>query len=523
MRALRRNSLFIGVLACCSLYFFHTAHQVADANLVERSVNLDASQICPTRCGSFSGNALLDTQRIGVVPHALGQADSIEDAVSQVYLWSWPMVYLHNMRKPLRLIDRPGISGGAPVAPINQLAMLTDYVSPQIRSIPCPNRDVIYGFGMLDLTNEPVVLQVPDFGARFWIYQVGDQRTESFASLGSMYHTSPGFYLIAGPNWKGIAPEGVKATFQSPTNLAYVLPRVFRNESDEDERDLAQSLNTISSYPLSRFNGRTKEHNWKKMKWYPSVGTSSRQQCKWVRPNCFLGDLREVLADCTPLDCEREIYAKAIAILSKSDKDNEFAQSVISQARRTEAEVVTHLFGFSEVGRKLPFHWTTVDNGAAFGSDFMTRTAVAKSNIFINRAVEAKYFYLEHDDHGNQLDTDQSYQLNFAADQIPATDGFWSLTLYDEEHSLHENRWNKYAIGTKSPDLKRNPDGSLTVVIQSQPPTEEMESNWLPSPSQGKFVLYLRVYAPHRSVLDGTWTPPAVTSDASFARLAVLP
>jgi hypothetical protein len=37
----------------------------------------------------------------------------------------------------------------------------------------------------------PVVIQVPDFGDRFWVYQIVDLRTDSFVQLGKMYGTTP--------------------------------------------------------------------------------------------------------------------------------------------------------------------------------------------------------------------------------------------------------------------------------------------------------------------------------------------
>jgi hypothetical protein len=51
------------------------------------------------------------------------------------------------------------------------MAMLTDYIDPAERAVACPNQDVVYGGGPLALDVSPVVLQVPDFGSRFWVYQ----------------------------------------------------------------------------------------------------------------------------------------------------------------------------------------------------------------------------------------------------------------------------------------------------------------------------------------------------------------
>jgi Protein of unknown function (DUF1254) len=79
--------------------------------------------------------------------------------------------------------------------------------------VACPNQDVVYGFSLLDMAQEPIVIQVPDFGDRFWVYQIVDQRTDSFVEMGKMYGTKPGFYLLTGPEWKGTAPSGNQSRF----------------------------------------------------------------------------------------------------------------------------------------------------------------------------------------------------------------------------------------------------------------------------------------------------------------------
>lgn len=61
-----------------------------------------------------------------------------------------------------------------PAAPLNRIVMLTDYVASDERIVACPNQDVVYGAGSFGLEKSPVVIQVPDFGNRFWIYQAVD-------------------------------------------------------------------------------------------------------------------------------------------------------------------------------------------------------------------------------------------------------------------------------------------------------------------------------------------------------------
>ena len=60
--------------------------------------------------------------------------------------------------------------------------MLTDYVAPDERIVACPNQDVVYGSGSLGLEESPVVIQVPDFGDRFWVYQAVDLQDRQLRS-----------------------------------------------------------------------------------------------------------------------------------------------------------------------------------------------------------------------------------------------------------------------------------------------------------------------------------------------------
>ncbi|NUP27997.1 MAG: DUF1254 domain-containing protein, partial [Nocardia sp.] len=120
------------------------------------------------------------------------------------YLWGWPLVNMHNRRVFMEQLPEPGLLAGiVPAGPPGTIAMLRDYIRPEERVVACPNQDVVYGFGVLDAQLEPAVVQVPEFGDRFWVYQVVDQRTDSFVRLGKMYGTAPGFYLLAPEPWEG--------------------------------------------------------------------------------------------------------------------------------------------------------------------------------------------------------------------------------------------------------------------------------------------------------------------------------
>jgi hypothetical protein len=107
------------------------------------------------------------------------------------YFWAWPIVNMYNRRLHFLGVKEMVLLGPLMESPANRLVMLTDYVIPEERAVACPNQDVVYGIGALALDITPVVIQAPDFGDRFWVYQVVDLRTDSFVQLGKMYGTRP--------------------------------------------------------------------------------------------------------------------------------------------------------------------------------------------------------------------------------------------------------------------------------------------------------------------------------------------
>jgi hypothetical protein len=425
------------------------------------------------------------------------------------YLWAWPMTNLHNRRAAFRDVPEPGLMGGiVPIAPSNQLAMLRDYIEPQERLVACPNQDVVYGFGILSLEAEPVVVQVPDFKGRFWVYQLGDQRTDGFAGLGAMYGSKPGFYLLVGPKWKGAQPKGIVKVFRSPTDLGYVIPRVFISDDPVDKQAVQRLINQILAYPLSKYDGRWKTKDWAQVPRFPSP-SQGEEETKWVVPDKFFDQLPQVLDELPPLRGEEAIYANLRAVLDAAAQDPKLKDVLKQAAIDADEELVAPLFQFRNFGVALPNNWTTVNNGAAFGVDYFTRTAVAKSNIFVNQSSETKYFYQDLDSTGERLTGYERYTVTFARGQLPPIQGFWSLTLYNEHHFFAPNEAKRYSLGTKNKGLKYNADGSLTLYVQADPPAEDKQSNWLPAP-ESDFSLYLRAYWPRSQITTGSWTPPAV-------------
>jgi hypothetical protein len=154
--------------------------------------------------------------------------------------YSWPRLLLYVYKRALLVKG----FGDSPV-PINTL-----YTQPQalfadpLRVALPPgssnlmssgtNRDTLYVVGWLDLSKGPLLLHVPDMNDRYYSMQFTDpSKNTNFAYVGTRTTgTKAGVYLIAGPNWKGQVPSGMKQ-LSSPNNSVLTVGRVFvENDSD---------------------------------------------------------------------------------------------------------------------------------------------------------------------------------------------------------------------------------------------------------------------------------------------------
>jgi hypothetical protein len=332
---------------------------------------------------------------------------------------------------------------------------------------------------------------------------VASARTDSFADLGKMYGSTPGFYLLVGPDWKGDVPRGIARVFRAPTNTGYVIPRVFQDDTPEDNK-------AVQAVTQQGLDGTMKSRDWTKLQTVPSA-SSSDEEVKWVVPDKFFDVLPLVLKDAPPMPGEEARYAELEAVLAVADKDPKIKAAMTDAALDADSELIKPLLEFRNWGLQLPHNWSTQTNGAAFGADYFMRTAVARSNIFVNKPLETKYFYQDLDSGGGRLSGASRYTVTLAKDQTPPVRGFWSLTLYNQYHFFAPNEIKRYSVGTKNTTLKKNPDGSLTIYVQTAASTDPLQrANWLPAPKDADFSLFMRSYWPKTEIIDGSWTPPAV-------------
>ena len=163
-------------------------------------------------------------------------------------------------------------------------------------------------------------------------------------------------------------------------------------------------------------------------------------------------------------------------------------------------------FEFKTIQTRVNGWGTTLTCGEP-GNSILVRAACATDLPAVNVAHEAVYWTTTVDSSGQKLNGQHDYVLHFPAGQLPPNDAFWSLTMADAQNHFVDNPINRYSVGDRS-NLVPNADGSVDIYIQNTAPAGH-ESNWLPAPA-GKFILWLRVYLPGASILDGKYNVPPV-------------
>ena len=152
--------------------------------------------------------------------------------------------------------------------------------------------------------------------------------------------------------------------------------------------------------------------------------------------------------------------------------------------------------------------WTFTRETGDYGTDYLQRAYIAATDLGANRPQDLLNLLTEFDGTGKALEGIHHYTLHFPKGCTPPVNGFWSLTMYNQEQYFVPNPLNRYMLNSFS-KFKYNKDGSLDLYLQKDSPGKIREANWLPAPD-GKFVLMLRLYWPTQAALDNTWTPPAI-------------
>jgi hypothetical protein len=136
----------------------------------------------------------------------------------EAYLFFYPLVTMELTRRQLTNVAGPdGLH--APIANVPA------FPSADMKAVVRPNFDTLYSSAWLDLTQEPMIVSVPDTHGRYYLLPMLDMWTDVFASPGwRTTGTSVGSFAITPPGFGGALPQGA-VRIDAPTPYVWIIGR----------------------------------------------------------------------------------------------------------------------------------------------------------------------------------------------------------------------------------------------------------------------------------------------------------
>ncbi|CAN5330066.1 DUF1254 domain-containing protein [soil metagenome] len=431
---------------------------------------------------SLSRRHVLAASAAAALPgFAHAAADTPQSLAALGVLYALPLIEMARTRRNAEAMGQKGRFLHAP--------RLADASS---RAVTTPNVDTLYSSAQIDLGAGPAVFDLPVAESTYFSLALMDAWSNNFAVLPA---AAPGLTRVilfqAGDT---VPAAGGARVIRSPTRHVWALARTFAASNDALETPHAVqktlSVKTAASSDVE-----------------PPIDAVALTP---ENPVAFFALANRLMAQEGALPADGPVLARLKAV--GVGPGLPFVDTADTRAGAASA------WAMLKAGRQQPvggWSYPKADLGD-FGTDYPYRAAIALNGLAALPRSEAIYLFAAGDGAGapGTFDGGREWRLHFAKGQEPPADAFWSLTLYERtpegRQYLVANPANRFAVASQTPGLTRNPDGSLTIAISAEAPSDPvLKANWLPAP-KGPFTLTLRIYKPRATALDGRWRAQAV-------------
>ncbi|KDC06105.1 PF06863 family protein [Bordetella bronchiseptica E012] len=436
-------------------------------------------------------------------PAAVLASDEAQRIALDAYVYVYPLVVMDLSRRQ----DTGGKGPGH--APANTFAHERRLPQADFRRLPRPNFDMLRSSAWLDLSTGPVVISTPETHGRLYTLSVLDMWTDIFAVLGKRTTgTARGNHAIVPPGWTGVLPRGMHR-IDAPT--AQVQARLYVQTGGSSEYPGVHAVQDgFILTPLAEWNQQAQSV---RLRSDPDLDalTPAQRQVEGMNAEDYFGYAAELLRKHAPHATDQPMLARLRRLGIAPGQQLAFARlpTTVQQALRHAVRNGPQALRDSlPATGSLANGWQADADGAGvYGNAYLRRAVTTQARLGASLPEDVTAMLLLADAAGRPLEGGQRYVLRFEADQLPPAGALWSLNAYDAQGYPVGNGFNRYALGDRDP-VRYNPDGSLELYLQRNPPGPDDQANWLPT-GEGAPGVILRIYLPQASVLAGRWVPPA--------------
>ncbi|WP_458190646.1 DUF1254 domain-containing protein [Haladaptatus sp. NG-WS-4] len=407
-------------------------------------------------------------------------------------------------------------------------------ITADFTAVVSPNATTLYGQGVLDLQDEPFVIEMPEVTDRYFSLELMNQYGIYPLYAGNQFNgTDARSYLVLPDGYEGKIPGDFAATdvVQAGTKTLFTEVRyALRDPTDESEiAHINELQNQTTITPLSKWLAN--DHSGVPRaeqpvvpgdyETIPRMAELTTQQVENQTAEDFFTLLNLVLNDPTlpliddslqeaaMLDRLEEVGIGPGKEFDWSALDNDIQEALTTgfqngfeRVRTTGQEGLIDMNG-----------WQVLAPTGDFRTDWLTRAVMAdfgyagpdspKSHVAGFRFTDAS---------GDPLDGSTRYTITFDLDNLPPVTEFWEVPIYDAQGYFVENELDRYSINSYMLEegLLHTEANELVIYVQHEKPEDpEKVQNWLPAPDGGmRFAA--RFYGPHWSLVDGSYDMPEV-------------
>lgn len=456
-------------------------------------------------------------------------AHEAKQIAEDAYIYGLQQVVFYETRFVFTQLEAAPLYAG-----VNYLASNPKPSGPESRSVVTPNATTLYGGGFVDLLEEPLVVELPAITDRYFSFQIMDQYGDYYFYAGNQFSGREAqTYIFVGPGWSGQIPAEfpAKNIIHAPSSAGFMIARVALKSYSDDEVEVAKGcLEQMVATPLGQWvaNGhqavppaqRAKEKGNYAV--FPRMPQLAQALVEVQTAMDYFQLLSLVLND--PTMTKRIDSLKEVEILARLSKIGLAEGTLFDPSALDEATMTALEEGF-EAGKQavkvavreglLPMNgWMVTKDMGDFGTDYLTRAAIADAGWAGPEAKSHIGAFCFVDADGHPLDGGQRYTITFDINNLPPCTEFWSIPIYDIEGYFIHNEIDRYTVNSflyERGEFYVDGQDKLTFYLQRERPTDPNQAkNWLPAPDEN-FRLVARFYGPKAPLIDGSYPMPRPT------------
>ena len=422
-------------------------------------------------------------------------------------VWGMPFANFHAMREGHRT------DGGINLNDIAYNSKIQDWRL----QITTPNNTTPYAMAYWNLSNGPVVIEIPRSEANVGVYgSMLDSWQRPLEDVGAKGKDggAGAKYIILPPNYQGAYPGGRgHVVVKSSTFNNFMLLRPLIKDTRKSNLKLAENfVKKIKIYGYNKADaqpvGKHKDMYGKALNLVPAYDDT-------------LFDRINALVQEEPIE-RKDLAMMGLLNTLGIEKGSEFkptakVRKILKAAAYEAHQYMNDTYINTDINLQVFKHWSLITGiGAVETSmryEYPTYLDInGRANLFNVAFAPVKNFdifkpaafYLlsAKDTQGQILNGSNNYKLHVPA-KVP-TKQFWSALVYDLDDATWFDHQPKPGVASNDKGVIKNKDGSVDLYFGAKAPKGK-EANWIPTTEAKEYFVYFRLYGPTPEFFRRQW------------------